>query len=32
MAAAELVQKVGAGFSVTLLDGVTGSGQNRGLF
>ncbi|MDX2224288.1 MAG: primosomal protein N', partial [Rhodospirillaceae bacterium] len=28
-AAAELVRKVGAGFSVTLLDGVTGSGKTE---
>ncbi len=32
MAAAELVQKVGAGFSVTLLDGVTGSGKTEVYF
>lgn len=32
MAAAELVQKIGTGFSVTLLDGVTGSGKTEVYF
>ena len=32
MAAAELVRKIGAGFSVTLLDGVTGSGKTEVYF
>lgn len=31
-AAAELVRKVGNGFSVTLLDGVTGSGKTEVYF